>query len=74
MFLLRLTVILIPIALAIALLVNPATFPGARAYRVPIIVGLLLLSALNALRLARARQIETRERRLREIPKKPLGL
>ena len=74
MFLLRLTVILIPLALAIALLIDSSLFPGARNYRIPVVVGLVLLAALNAVRLARARQIETRERRLQQIPKKPLGL
>lgn len=74
MFLLRLTVILIPLALAIALLIDPGMFPGARSYRGPIMVGLVLLAALNAVRLARAWQIETRDRRLQQIPKKPLGL
>jgi len=74
MLLLRLTVILIPLALAIALLIDPGLFPGARNYRGPITVGLVLLAALNALRLARAWQIETREQRLQQIPKKPLGL
>jgi hypothetical protein len=74
MFLLRLTVILLPSTLAIALLIDPGLFPGAQRYRVPITVGLVLLAALNAVRLARAWQIETRERRLQQIPKKPLGL
>ena len=74
MFLLRLTVILVPLALAIALLIDPGVFPGARNYRFPIIVGLILLAALNGVRLARSWQIETRERRLQQIPKKPLGL
>ncbi len=74
MVLVRLTVILIPLALAVAPLIDPSLFPGARNYRVPIVVGLVLLAALNALRLARARQIETRDQRLQQIPKKPLGL
>lgn len=74
MLLLRLTVILIPVALVIVLLVDPDVFPGARDHRVPIVVGLVLLSALNALRMARAWSIETREKRLQGIPKKPLGL
>jgi hypothetical protein len=74
MLLLRVTVILLPLALAITLLIDPGLFPGARNYRIPITVGLVLLSALNAVRLARAWQIETREERLQRIPKKPLGL
>lgn len=74
MLLLRLTVILIPLALAIAVFVDPAIFPNARNYRVPIMVGLVLLAALNATRLARTWQIETRDERMRKVPKKPLGL
>lgn len=74
MLLLRLTVILLPLTLAVALLIDPGLFPGARTYRFPITVGLVLLAALNGVRLARAWQIETRERRLQQIPKKPLGL
>ena len=74
MLLLRLTVILIPLALAIAILVDAGLFHGARYYRVPVVVGLVLLAALNALRLARAWQTQTRDERLRQIPKKPLGL
>ena len=74
MLLLRLTVILIPLTLALALVIDPGLFPNARNYRFPVIVGLVLLAALNAVRLARAWQIETRERRLQQIPKKPLGL
>ena len=74
MLLLRLTVILIPIAVALLLLIDPDVFPGARAHRVPIVVGLTLLSALQALRLGRAWSAGTREKRLQQIPKKPLGL
>ena len=74
MLLLRLTVILIPLALALALVIDPSLFPGARNYRFPVVVGLILLAALNGVRLTRAWQIETRERRLQQIPKKPLGL
>ena len=74
MLLLRLTVILIPLALAIALYLDPAIFPGARNYPGPIIAGLVLLAALNGVRFARVWQVETREERLRRIPKKPLGL
>jgi uncharacterized integral membrane protein len=72
--LLRLTVILLLLALAVALVVDPGLFPGARNYRFPVIVGLILLAALNGVRLARAWQMQTRERRLQQIPKKPLGL
>ena len=74
MLLLRLTIILIPVALAIALYFDPGIFPNARNYRTPIVVGLVLLAALNGMRLARVRQIETRQDRLRQVPKKPLGL
>ena len=74
MFLLRLTVILLLLALVVALVVDPGLFPGARNYRFPVIVGLILLAALNGVRLARAWQMATRERRLQQIPKKPLGL
>lgn len=74
MLLLRLTAVLIPLALAIALVIDPGLFPGAHNYRVPIVIGLVLLAALNAVRLARAWQVETREERMRRIPKKPLGL
>lgn len=74
MLLLRLTVILVPLALAILLLIDPGLFPGARTYRTPIIAGLVLLAALNAARLSRAWLNETRERRMQRIPKRPLGL
>ena len=74
MLLLRLMVVLIPLALAVALFIDPTLFPGAMRYRTPVTVGLVLLAALNALRLARVWQIETREERMRQIPKKPLGL
>jgi hypothetical protein len=74
MMLLRLAIILLTLALAIILLIAPGRFPGAPNLRVPVVIGLILLAALNFLRFARARQTQTREQMLKQIPKKPLGL
>lgn len=74
MVLLRLAIILLTLALAIALLIDPGLFPGAPNLRVPVVIGLILLAALNFLRFSRARQTQTREQMLKQIPKKPLGL
>ena len=71
---LRLAVIVFIVALAITLSVAPSLFPGAPNVRVPVIVGLVLLAALNGLRLSRSWAARSRERQLDEIPKKPLGL
>jgi regulator of sirC expression with transglutaminase-like and TPR domain len=74
MMYLRLAVTVFIVALAIALSVAPSLFPGAQNVRVPVIVGLVLLAALNGLRLSRSWAARSRERQLDEIPKKPLGL
>ncbi len=71
---LRLAVILLILGLAIALLADPHLFPGAPNGRVPVVVGLLLLAALNGMRLSRSWAARNRQRQLDEIPKKPLGL
>ena len=71
---LRLTVIVLSLGLAIALLVRPSLFPGARGTRIPIVAALVLLALLNVMRILRARQALMREERLSKIPKKPLGL
>lgn len=74
MMLLRLVVILIILGLALALVVAPNLFPAAPNARIPVVVGLVLLAALNLLRLSRAWQAQRRAHILEEIPKKPLGL
>jgi uncharacterized membrane protein len=74
MMLLRLVIILIILGLAVTLLVAPNLFPAARNARIPVVVGLVLLAALNLLRLSRAWQAHRRVHMLDEIPKKPLGL
>jgi hypothetical protein len=71
---LRLAVIVLIVALAIALSVAPSLFPGAPNVRVPVIAGLVLLAALNGLRLSRFWAARNRQRQIDEIPKKPLGL
>lgn len=74
MTLFRLATILICAGFAIALMVDPALFPGAPSGRVPVIVGLFLLAALNYLRFIRSRQAQRRQAMMDQIPKKPLGL
>ena len=74
MLLPRLIIIVITAGFAIALLVAPRLFPGAPNLRIPVVIGLLLLAALNFLRYSRARQAMTRDQRLQQVPKKPLGL
>ncbi len=71
---LRLAIALLTVTLAIALLVEPGLFPGAPEGRVPVIVGLVLLAALNFMRLSRTRQAQRRMKVMDQIPKKPLGL
>ena len=74
MMLLRLVIIVIIMGLALALVVAPNLFPAARNARIPVVVGLVLLAALNLLRLSRVWQAQRRAHMLEEIPKKPLGL
>ena len=74
MLLFRVALIGITAGFAIALMVDPALFPGAPNGRVPVIIGLLLLAALNYLRLIRSRQALRRQAMMDEVPKKPLGL
>jgi hypothetical protein len=71
---LRVTVIILSLGLAIALMVRPAMFPGASGTRIPIVAALVLLAMLNVMRILRTRQAQMREERLSRIPKKPLGL
>ncbi len=70
----RLAIVLLTLALAIALLIDPRLFPGAPNGRVPVVIGLALLAALNFMRLSRARQAQRRAEVMGRIPKKPLGL
>lgn len=72
--LLRLVIILLILILAIALLISPRLFPGAPNVRIPVIIGLFLLGALNVMRLSRSWAARNRQRQLDEIPKRPLGL
>jgi hypothetical protein len=74
MTLFRIAIILITLGFAIALIVDPRLFPGAPSGRIPVIIGLFLLAALNYLRLIRARQAQQRQHMIDEVPKKPLGL
>jgi len=74
MLVFRIAFILITAGFAVALMVDPALFPGAPNGRVPVIIGLLLLAALNYLRLIRSRQAQRRQAMMDQIPKKPLGL
>jgi hypothetical protein len=71
---LRVTVIVLSLGLAIALLVRPSMFPGASGTRIPVVAALVLLALLNVMRILRARQSAMREERLSKIPKNPLGL
>jgi hypothetical protein len=74
MMLLRLAVVLIILGLAVSLVIDPRLFPGSPNVRVPAVIGLVLLAALNGLRLSRSWAARIRQRQLDEIPKKPLGL
>lgn len=74
MLLLRLTLILVVFGAAIAFLADPSLFPGAPSGRVPVVIGLFLLGALNLLRLSRSWQVQRRAHMLDDVPKKPLGL
>jgi hypothetical protein len=71
---LRVTVIVLSLGLAIALLVRPSMFPGAQGTRIPVVAALALLALLNVMRILRSRQAAMREERLSKIPKNPLGL
>ena len=71
---LRVSVVLLSLGLAIAMLVRPSLFPGARTTRIPVVVALVLLALINVMRILRARQIQMRTERLGKISKKPLGL
>jgi hypothetical protein len=74
MTLFRIAIIVICAGFAVALMIRPALFPGAPSGRVPVIIGLLLLAALNYLRFVRSRQAQRRQALMDQIPKKPLGL